>query len=291
MSLALPAHIRQQCITMLDADIRNIRPVGGGDINEARLLETSKGRFFLKLNAAPAAARMFETEAKGLDLLGRTHTLRIPKVIGSGETPDGSFLLMEFVETGYREEGFWEEFGTSLAALHRQTAPQFGLDHANFIGSLPQPNHYHNTWPSFYIHERLQPHLDMALQSKHLQHADARLFEKLYQKLPGICPDEPPALVHGDLWSGNFLVSTDSHPVLVDPSVSYAHREMDLGMSRLFGGFDRTFYRSYEEAWPLSPGFEQRLPVYQLYYLMVHVNLFGGGYAGSVRTVLRQFVE
>lgn len=289
MFFDLPATIRQQCRAILGTEIQSVRHVGGGDINQARLLETSKGRFFIKLNSGANAARMFDTEAKGLTLLTETKALRVPQVIASGETPEGSFLLMEYIEAGYRAVGFWEEFGTSLASMHRHTSPQYGLDHSNFIGSLPQSNNWQASWVDFYIYERLQPQLDLALTSSRLLNSDARLFEKLYQKLPGICPDEPPALIHGDLWSGNFLVSSNNQPVLIDPSVSYAHREMDLAMSRLFGGFDRPFYRSYEEAWPLSPGFEQRLPVFQLYYLMVHVNLFGGGYVGSVRSVLKQF--
>lgn len=289
MFFDLPATIRQQCRAILGTEIQSVRHVGGGDINQARLLETSKGRFFIKLNSGANAVRMFDTEAKGLQLLAETRTLRIPAIIASGETPDGSFLLMEYIETDNRKTGFWEEFGASLASLHRNTSSQFGLDHSNFIGSLPQSNNWQVSWVDFFIYERLQPQLDLALTSSCLLNSDARLFEKLYQKLPGICPDEPPALIHGDLWSGNFLVSSNNHPVLIDPSVSYAHREMDLAMSRLFGGFDRPFYRSYEEAWPLSPGFEQRLPVFQLYYLMVHVNLFGGGYVGSVRSVLKQF--
>jgi len=286
----LPAAIGGQCRVILCAEILSVQHISGGDINQARLLETAAGHFFLKMNTVPHAAHMFETEAKGLDLLKRTGTVRTPEVIASGDTPDGAFLLLEYIGTGHRAAGFWEGFGTALATLHRHTAPQFGLDHANFIGSLPQQNRHHDNWPAFYIHERLQPQLDLALQSGRLLASDARHLEILYQKLPDICPAEPPALIHGDLWSGNFMVSADSRPVLIDPSVSYSHREMDLAMSRLFGGFDRPFYRRYEEAFPLAPGFEQRLPVYQLYYLMVHVNLFGGGYVGSVRSVLQEFI-
>jgi fructosamine-3-kinase len=289
MHIELPAPILQQCQEILGAPILAVRHIGGGDINQARLLETRQGKFFLKMNTGNEASRMFEAEARGLDLLRKTKTLRIPSVIAPGSTGAGAFLLMEFVETGYRASGFWEEFGTSLAQLHRHSAGHFGLDHPNFIGSLPQSNHPHSSWAEFYIHERLQPQLELALLSKRLNSSDAAHFEKLYLKLPEICPAEPPALTHGDLWSGNFLVDANSRPVLVDPAVSYAHREMDLAMSRLFGGFERPFYRSYEAAWPLAPGFEQRLPVYQLYYLMVHVNLFGGGYVGSVREVISAF--
>ncbi|MEZ4960367.1 MAG: fructosamine kinase family protein [Saprospiraceae bacterium] len=290
MFFDLPPTILQQCSLILDSDILSVHEVSGGDINQARLLVTGRGRFFLKMNTGKDAAAMFEAEAKGLDMLRKTKTLPIPATLAAGNTEAGAFLLMEFIETGHRAAGFWETFGEGLAHLHRTTASQFGLDHSNFIGSLRQSNQGHGTWPAFYAQERLQPQLELAVRSNRLPASEALRFEKLYQKLPGLCPDEPPALTHGDLWSGNFLVSNRHQPVLIDPAVSYAHREMDLAMSRLFGGFDRPFYRSYEETWPLEPGFEQRLPVYQLYYLMVHVNLFGGGYAGSVRSVLDRFI-
>lgn len=286
----LPPTLLEFCQTTLSADILEVRYVGGGDINQARLLITTKGDFFIKINQAPFAADMFEKEAKGLALLRESKVIRIPETIAHGQVDGTAFLLLEMIETGYRQTGFWEGFGVALAHLHRCTAPQFGLDHSNYIGSLEQPNGFQNNFTDFYIQERLQPQLDLAISANQLNISDERHFQKLYKILPDLCPDEPPALIHGDLWSGNFLVSADSHPVLIDPSVAYSHRELDLGMSRLFGGFERSFYRAYEEAYPLAPGFEKRLPIYQLYYLMVHVNLFGGGYVGSVRRILQRFV-
>ncbi len=289
MASNLPPDIHRECQKILGTDIQSVEHVGGGDISQARLLRTPKGEFFIKINSGAEALRMFETERKGLQLLASRSTLRTPSTIAVGKTPGGAFLLLEHIGKGYRKEGFWEEFGTSLAALHKVTAPQFGLDHPNFIGSLPQPNGFHGTWAEFYINERLQPQIRLAISSNKMTSTDAAQIERLYKKLPSICPQEPPALIHGDLWSGNFLTSPEGRPVLIDPSVSYAHREMDLAMSRLFGGFDRTFYQSYEEAYPPEPGFEKRLPIYQLYYLLVHVNLFGGGYVGSVRQILKAF--
>lgn len=286
----LPQAIHQKCVEILGAEILSVTPLAGGDINQARLLETGVGRFFLKINTASVAASMFEAEAAGLALLATANALRTPAVVGFGGTPAGGFLLLEHIETGHRPPDFWEEFGTSLAQLHRSTASVFGLGHDNFIGSLPQSNCQHNNWPDFYIHERLLPQLNILKQRNLMQTADFQLFERLFKLLPELCPNEPPALTHGDLWSGNFLCTTNGQPVLIDPATSYAHREMDLAMSRLFGGFERPFYRSYEESYPLAPGFEQRLPVYQLYYLLVHVNLFGGGYVGQVRATLRAVV-
>ena len=285
----LPPRILQQCGETLATDIREVQYIGGGDINQARLLKTAKGDFFIKFNHAPFAADMFEKEAHGLSLLAATKTLRIPVTIAHGQTSDAAYLLMEFVNTGQRPDNFWETFGQKLAALHRKTDPRFGLDHNNYIGSLPQPNGRHDSFVDFYINERLQPQLQLAISSKVLTVKDEKHFNKLYKQLDSLCPNEPPALIHGDLWSGNFLVDDHGGPVLIDPSVAYSHRELDLAMSRLFGGFDRRFYRAYEESYPLAPGFEKRLPIYQLYYLMVHVNLFGGGYVGSVRRILQAF--
>ena len=290
MFFDLPPAILHQCREILGSGITTVSFIGGGDINQARLLETTQGKYFIKFNTGADAGSMFETEAKGLALIATTNVIRTPGVLGFGQTEDGAFILLEFVEKGYRGEGFWEKFGASLAALHRQTSSQFGLGYDNFIGSLPQSNRSAPTWPEFFIHERLQPQLTLAAQNNRLQKSDFQRFEKIFEKVPSICPAEPPALVHGDLWSGNFIVGVDNLPVLVDPSVAWSHREMDLAMSRLFGGFERPFYRSYEDAFPLAPGFEERLPLYQLYYLLVHVNLFGGGYVGSVRSILQQFV-
>jgi len=286
----LPSEIQQKCQAIIGADIRSAVPMTGGDISQALLLETDKGRFFLKFNSSPNAANMFEADAAGLALLASANALQTPAVLGLGATPAGGFLLLEYMESGYRPSGFWEEFGSSLAQLHRNTASNFGLGHDNFIGSLPQPNCQHDNWPDFFVQERLLPQLDIAKQRNRLQSADFQAFERLFNRLPEHFPAEPPALTHGDLWSGNFLCGSNGNPIIFDPAASFAHREMDLAMSRLFGGFDRLFYRSYEEAWPLVPGFEQRLPIYQLYYLLVHVNLFGGGYVGSVRSALQPFI-
>jgi fructosamine-3-kinase len=283
----LPLSIATSCQEIIKESITAARPVAGGDINKAYRLETAGGgSYFIKTNAAPLARQMFEAEAKGLAALSSPCILRTPAVLGFGSTSEGSYLLLDFIETGYRPNGFWEDFGASLAKLHRSSSSSFGFDHDNFIGSLPQRNHRHDDWPKFYTEERLLPQLAIAKQLGLLQSPDFQRFDLLFKKLPDRCPKEPPALTHGDLWSGNFLCDAQGLPVLIDPAASYSHREMDLAMSRLFGGFERPFYRSYEEEWPLERGFEQRLPVYQLYFLLVHVNLFGGSYVRQVREVL-----
>lgn len=292
MASGLPENVRKSCEMLLGTTIEASFHVGGGDINEARRLETSGGRFFLKMNAAPQAHEMFAAEAKGLALLAKSHTLRIPKVIGHSEPGDNNrgFLILEFIEAGHRRADFWSRFGEGLAALHRIRSKYFGLEYHNFIGSLSQFNKQHNNWVTFYIEERLLPQIRLAETQNQFSTKDHENFDLLFKKLPQILPDEPPALIHGDLWSGNFLSDEQGAPVLIDPAVCFASREMDIAMSKLFGGFDREFYQVYQAAYPLLPGWEERIDLYQLYYLLVHVNLFGGGYIQSVRQVVRRYL-
>ena len=274
-----------KCASILQSKIHSTKHISGGDINEARLLETSTGNYFLKFNESANFPSMFPVEALGLKRLGSASIIQTPKVIHAEE----SFLLLEYIEPAPATPAFWKNFGIQLAQLHQQTHTQFGLDHDNFIGRLPQANNFHDNWPSFYIQERLQPQLQLAIDKKQLTHDFILKFENLYSKLDQLCPREAPALTHGDLWSGNFMATADDKPVLIDPAVSYAHREMDLAMSKLFGGFTSLFYDSYFDAYPWEAGLEERIPVYQLYYLIVHVNLFGGGYVGSVERILKKY--
>lgn len=284
-------HLIEHLRVTLGLNILRYQPVGGGDINHAVQLHCADGQvLFLKYNPHPQAAAMLRTEAQGLQLLQEAQCIKIPEILDQGQTEgEVAYLLLEYVERGVPHAQFWTIFGHALAQLHHQSKTQFGLDQANFIGSLPQSNHWHSTWVSFYAEERLLPQMQLARDQGRLDQRAAQQLDQLCQRLPELCPHEPPALIHGDLWNGNFLVDTQQHPVLIDPSVAFAHREMDLAMSRLFGGFDARFYQAYQEAWPLEPDFEDRLEVYQLYYLLVHVNLFGGGYVGNVEGILQRF--
>lgn len=286
----LPLSLSVQLEATLSSRITAARPFSGGDIHRAALLTLTDGRqIFLKYNTSGHAVEMFRTEALGLALLGASKVIAVPKALGHGHVDEYAFLLLEYIAPGYRNRHFWEDFGSSLSALHGTTSAQFGFAHDNFIGSLPQSNKRHDNWPDFFTQERLLPQMRLTREHNRLNASDEKQLENLCKKLSSICPKESPALTHGDLWSGNFLCNTKNKPVLIDPAASFAHREMDLAMSRLFGGFDSVFYQSYENAWPLAPGFEERIEVYQLYYLLVHVNLFGGGYVESVRSILRRW--
>ncbi|MBN2615813.1 MAG: fructosamine kinase family protein [Bacteroidales bacterium] len=269
--------------------ILNRSSVGGGSINAAYRLETTAGLFFTKVNSASRYPHMFEKEALGLQLLGHAGVISVPEVIDSGESGPDAFLVLKYIESKREAPNFWEDFGIRLARLHRQSEKEFGLDHDNYIGSLPQSNRKHKTWSEFFIQERLKPLAKMAFEGHLLDNRDLHSLENFERQVDEIFPNEPPALIHGDLWSGNFMVNEEGTAVIIDPAVYFGHREMDLGMSQLFGGFHSRFYEAYHREYPLAPGWQKRLDYCNLYPLLVHVNLFGGGYVGSFRSILRSF--
>ncbi|MDV3309217.1 MAG: fructosamine kinase family protein [Cyclobacteriaceae bacterium] len=264
-------------------------PTGGGCINNGGRLQSAQEDFFLKWNFAKRFPGMFETEAKGLALLFDTGALRIPRVVGTGTRGEYQFILMEFVQSAAKSREYWRTLGRQLAALHRTSWHQYGLDHDNYMGSLPQENAPSHDWVSFFIERRLHPQLKLGVDARRISSDVTTQFEILFKRLRDILNQEPPSLVHGDLWSGNVIVDDTGNPCLIDPAVYYGHREIDLAMTELFGGFDQDFYDAYEEAFPTEPSLQERLDIYKLYPLLVHVNLFGGGYLGEVRAILRRY--
>ncbi len=270
-------------------EISEIRSVGGGCINEAFSLNTNAGRYFIKYNSAVTYPAMFEKEAAGLKILADTKAISVPKVIATGESGKLTFLILEYIENGTQGRNFWNEFGTKLADLHRNTSEYFGLDHDNYIGSLIQSNRFHPDFFSFFISERIEPQLKEARNKGAFSQSETRYFDSLFKTLTNIIPSEKPALIHGDLWSGNYMVTADASPCLIDPAVYYGHREADIALTQLFGGFKPEFYSAYNQAWPMEKGWQKRMDIFNLYPLLVHVNLFGGGYAAQVLRIIRQF--
>lgn len=264
------------------------RTISGGSINDAFQIETTEGKFFLKLNSASRFPNMFEAEKRGLELLGQTSFI-VPKPLAVGTHVDTQFIITEWVEQGAPEDGFWNEFGRSLAELHLLSSENFGLNHDNYIGSLNQKNSEHENWAEFYRDERLILQMNLAEESCQLSSGMKSGFENLFQKLDAIFPTEKPSLLHGDLWSGNMMATADGSPCIFDPAVYFGHREMDLAMMALFGGFGDAWVDAYNEVYPLESGWRERIPIGQLYPLMVHVNLFGGGYVTDVMHALNQF--
>jgi fructosamine-3-kinase len=269
--------------------IRDTRPLSGGDINAAFRINTNKGSYFLKHNSASRYPGMFHSEARGLALLEATKEVDVPVVVDTGEAGEEAYLILEYIESASRGNDFWESFGRALARMHRYNNTYFGLDHDNYIGSLHQFNHRHESWADFFIHERLERQLTLAWDKGLIDSKMTKQFERLYTRIPDVFPEEPASLVHGDLWSGNYMTGSQGQAVIIDPAAYYGHREMDIGMSRLFGGFDSDFYESYNREYPLAAGWPGRVEICNLYPLMVHVNLFGGSYVNSVKNILRQF--
>lgn len=276
----------------LGARVQRARRLSGGDINEAFELSLSSGaRVFMKTHAQ-APPGMFPAEAHGLDWLRAAAALRVPKVLAVSEGHEGEpgFLVLELLAPGRQARDFDERLGRGLSALHRFGAERFGLARDNFVGSLPQRNREHETWASFFWHERLAPQLERAVAAGRADARMQRAFERLAARLPELVgPSEPPARLHGDLWGGNLHVDDQGAPCLIDPAAYAGHREVDLAMMRLFGGFGERVFGAYQEAYPLAPGHAERTALYQLYPLLVHVNLFGGTYADSVARSLARY--
>jgi protein-ribulosamine 3-kinase len=274
----------------LSDTITGSRFVSGGSINIAYELQTSGGKYFLKVNHKALYPGMFAAEAAGLKLLTKTNAVKVPAIVLQGDAGNESFLLLEWVDARRGSVQATQNLGAQLAQIHRNTADQFGLDHDNYIGSLPQSNRKHDKWSDFFIQERLQPMVSLAADKRLLEYADAGNFEKLYTKLPELFDEEAPALLHGDLWSGNYLTTPADEPYLIDPAVYYGHREVDLAMTALFGGFSNEFYIDYNQAFPLAKGWQQRADLWNLYPLLVHLNLFGAGYLGRVRDAVKSYL-
>jgi len=283
--------VRQAVEAALGAVASPAVPVSGGDINDAFRVALADGRaVFVKTNAT-ADPGMFPAEARGLSWLEAARALRVPRVLAVSGEPGAAFLALEYLEPSPRAKGFDERLGRGLAALHRSGAKAHGLDHDNFIGRLHQSNRVHASWADFYREERLLPQLELAARSGRAPSRLRAAFERLFSRLEELVgPAEPPSRLHGDLWGGNLHVDERGEPCLVDPAVYGGHREMDLAMMRLFGGFPERCFRAYAEAYPLAPGHEERVGLYQLYPLMVHVNLFGGSYVASAERALAQYV-
>lgn len=278
----------------LDAsEVLGTRPVGGGCINQGAALRTSRGSFFLKWNR-DAGHRFFQVEAEGLEALAASGSVRVPAIVARSRPGDGvAWLLLEWVEEGRPGRDSWFRLGRELAALHRGAVAggRFGWRGDNLIGSLPQPNGWADDWAGFWAERRIRP-LARELKARGAFTAPQlaaieEVAETAGSLLGPAAETDGPSLLHGDLWSGNVLFDRGGAPVLIDPAVYVGHREVDVAMTELFGGFPLAFRTGYNDAWPLLPGYRRRRPAYQLYPLLVHARLFGGGYAASAVAAAR----
>lgn len=270
----------------LDQEISSFCRVSGGDISLAYQIQTEVDTFFLKVNSNASALNMFQTEEIGLNVINKSKAIRAPKVYTSGKHGNLTYLLMDWIESKSPSNSDLELFGTQLAQLHAKKEKEFGFHIDNYIGSLPQVNKTHNNWLDFYIEERLQPQLNLSLVKGLLNQSETPSPEKMKEACHVIFQNVQPSLLHGDLWSGNYLIAQNGDPYLIDPAVYYGHSEVDIAMSKLFGGFGDQFYKAYHKIIPKDKFTDKRITLYQLYYLLVHLNLFGHSYYRSVKHIL-----
>jgi fructosamine-3-kinase len=272
--------------------VDRIQHLSGGDINQAARVEKDGQVYFVKYKRH-APPHFFERESRGLDLLREASagTFRIPTPISCAEETSDcpAYLVLEWIERSQPSRTFAQDFGRALAQLHRVSDSAFGLDHDNYIGELPQHNDRTANWIDFYRDQRIRPQMELARTNGYLPTLREKLLTQLMERLEDLLANVPslPSLLHGDLWSGNYIAG--EKPAIYDPAVYYGDREIELAFTELFGGFPSDFYSAYREAYPLHPGYEHRRALYQLYPMLTHLNLFGEGYGGQVDAICRQY--
>lgn len=260
-------------------------PVGGGCINNGARLETESGSsFFLKTNSK-APEELFAREAEGLAELKKADGPRLPEPF----VWDTEFILLEDLRPAKRSPDYWENLGRLLATLHQTTSPKFGFEHDNYLGSTPQPNPWTTDGYEFFAEHRLGYQTRLARDNDLLTRTEADQLTKLANRLRQLVPPQPASLIHGDLWGGNAISDEHGQPAIIDPAAQYGWAEAELGMTKLFGGFQPAFYTAYAETRPIEAGWADRLPIYNLYHLLNHLNLFGAGYHMQVIEIARRY--
>lgn len=270
-------------------EVSNFTPVHGGDINQCYCLESGQGKYFLKVNDATKHPNMLEKEARGLTALRENSMFGVPKVIRHGIKDNEQYLLLEWTEKGKPGPNFWNDFGNQLAMMHLQKQDYFGWLEDNYIGSLVQVNEQCASWATLYANYRILPLVKSLYDQRMLDNKTLRNTEAFCKNLDEFFPFEHPSLLHGDLWSGNYLVSESGMPAIFDPAVYCGHREMDIGITLLFGGFDRAFYDAYNETYPLQQNWKQRIKLTQLYPVLVHAVLFKGHYINEAKEIINAY--
>ena len=265
------------------------KSVSGGCINQGYCLIGSDIKYFVKINHA-SKVEMFAAEALGLKEMAQTQTIRVPKPICWGMTERSSYIVLEWLEFGSSHNSAWEEMGIKLAKMHNyQGENKFGGSENNTIGSTPQVNNWTDTWSDFFANHRIGFQLKLANRKGGNFGNYNQIVDKVRQILASIEPQ--PSLVHGDLWSGNVAVTDAGEPVILDPATYYGDREVDLAMTELFGGFPAAFYRGYNEVFPLDKGYKKRKTLYNLYHILNHFNLFGGGYGSQANFMIQEVLK
>ena len=268
--------------------IRDRRGIGGGSINQAYQVTDGDRSYFLKVNQA-ARLGMFEAEALGLKEIAESNTIRVPRPVCWGTAAGAAYIVMEYLPLAGGGQDAWYQMGQDLAAMHRVTSSRgFGWQQDNTIGETPQKNPWTADWVTFYVEHRLRYQLRLAQRRGHFPRQ-----EELLAAVPALLAghDPEPALVHGDLWSGNAAVTSTGTPVILDPATYYGDREVDMAMTELFGRFPQPFYEGYNASYPLEQGYELRKTLYNLYHILNHFNLFGGGYGSQANMMIDRLLR
>ncbi len=271
--------------------ICKLAPVSGGCINHSYYIQTSQQEYFAKANDR-SIADLFDKEIAGIEIIRKTGTIQVPIIYGKWQSSDAQvqILIMEWIE-GEKSKRTEKILGEKLAQLHQTTETGFGLDKNNYIGILPQMNPWYTDWLSFYREQRLGVQMKIGVERGRISGRRLHKLEKLIERLDQWIPAQvTPSLIHGDLWSGNWIVGKHGEPYLIDPAVYFAHHEVELAFTELFGGFSASFYSAYQDVFPLSSEYRNRKKIYQLYYLLVHLNLFGEGYGKDVDQILDYYL-
>lgn len=288
----LDSLIKYKIEGIVNSEITNVQSLSGGCISSAYKLILKNGvNLFLKVNST-GNNDMFIKEAHGLQELGKAGVIKIPEVIGY----DNDYILLEFIGSAGKRKNFSEDFGRKFALMHKFNNEHYGFYENNYIGSNPQINipaeNEKLDWKEFYYNKRLVYQFELAEKSGNSTSELREAMRKLENNIDNIITDsnEKPTLLHGDLWGGNYITDEKGFACLIDPAVYYGNREADLGMTKLFGGFDSKFYGAYHEAYPLTEGYEYRENIYKLYHVLNHLNLFGGGYYLQVISLIKYYI-
>lgn len=287
--------LRDALWSLFNADLKTANRISGGDINDAyELILTTGDRVFMKSNIRSNSS-FFTAEAEGLAAIARTDTIGTPRVLGYGTDNDRAFLLLEFITGKNRVSDYWENFGRQLAKMHTVdtkeyvTGGVYGFNSDNYIGYSKQINTSHSDWIGFFRDCRLDPQFRAA--EKYFDASERKRINRLLERLDALLIEpEQPSLLHGDLWSGNFMTGDDGKAWIIDPAVYVGHAEADIAMTELFGGFSEIFYDAYREAAPMQAGYEDRRDLYNLYQLLNHLNMFGSSYLSAVNRIIRKYV-
>ncbi len=275
---------------LLGVDILSVTPLRGGDIANAFKVLSPSNAYFVKTASFPNALEMLEAEAVGLQHIRDTNTIQVPKVQQVSFSNTTAYLVMDYVAPKSPEQKDMVRFGKAMAQLHSATFEKvFGFPMDNYIGRLAQSNTKHHNWTDFYLHERILPQLKMAVDTHLFPVGAIPTTDRMEKVCSGLFGRVTASLLHGDLWSGNYLISSNGIPYLIDPAVYYGHNEMDLAMTRLFGGFSASFYDAYHDIVPPHPNQSDLTALYQLYYLLVHLNLFGTSYLPGVQRIVTRY--